>query len=67
MKPANQRIKQAMRQNERDVLRFVRKYGVYKPLLIDKAWHNAIHRLIGAGKLRWSSRRGGYVLMKGSK
>jgi len=55
-KNANDRIKAAMRQRERDVLRHVRQCERdgegYRPLLCPANWYSALDRLERAGKLR---------------
>ena len=60
---AYSKIRKAMLANERKVLAFVRRTGVYDPLLpSSRAWRNALDRLEAKGRIKYSRRRGGYVV-----
>ena len=59
-------IKRAMLDNERDVLRYVKKHGVVFGTPSSRPWQNAVIRVSEKGKLRYSRRHSGYVL-KGEK
>jgi len=60
---ANQRIQAAKRDWERWVLRMVRKYTVWEPMIGANrlAVYNALDRLEAGGKIRCDRRKGGYV------
>lgn len=65
---ANLRIKKAMRDNERDVLAHVRKYGRIALIgAMSISWHHAIDRLLASKRMRYSRKAGGYVAVKRRK
>jgi len=61
---ANDKIRLAMRQAEREVLQDIRQNGPYDPLMPSLTWRKALNRLIARGKIKYSrrKRRHGYVL-----
>jgi len=62
-------IKYHMRQNEKEVLAYIRKLNRsdvgYSSFLASSAWSNALDRLKGMRKVVYSKSLGGYVIKKG--
>lgn len=63
---ANQRIKKAMKDNERLVLRHIRKAqgGAWAQDWTSTPLHNAVRRLEAAGIIKWHPVKAGYVASK---
>ena len=61
---ANTRIQTAKRDWQRWVLRMIRRYAVWEPMIGANrlAVYNAVDRLEASGKIRFDRRKGGYVL-----
>lgn len=68
MRSANERIKAAKRDNEREVLKLVRRFNVWRPVMgcNSLAMLNALDRLTLAGRVKYDVREHGYVLCRGN-
>lgn len=57
------RIRAGQKENERWVLQTIRREGSYYPDLAGSSIYNALDRLAGKGKIRYSKAKRGYVLV----
>lgn len=63
---AYQRIRAAMRANERGLLARIRRERVFSPVIMSNQWRNALNRLVTKGRVRYHRPRmglGGYVAL----
>lgn len=67
MPNANDKIKAAMKKNERDIIAHIRKYGSVSYQRSGMSWMKAIDRLQEKGKVRYSAKDFGYVETKKRK
>jgi hypothetical protein len=58
---ARDRIKKAMTENEKFILRMIQERGAYSPVVPSIAGWNAIERLCDRKVIRWDRKECGYV------